>query len=224
VRLSDIRFFTVLAGLLIASVLTSGWTSNEHPATNVAAAPSKALILDASEGERRLHRPPPGALSNLTAPFMLKVDRRNGGAPEFVMLAEDIPPGQGISPHRHPHSDEIIFIHRGTGLASLAGRQATVTTGATIYMPRNTVVGLRNAGTEPLKIVAIFPNPAMKNTLERFQCQKARRLRRSALRSLPQSGRVITILRSMKNHDQLQTRSRSSAYDADAPTVRICET
>jgi quercetin dioxygenase-like cupin family protein len=165
VRLSDIRFFTVLAGLLIACVLTSGWTSNAHPATNVAAAPSKALILDASEGERRVHRPPPGALSNLTAPFILKVDRRNGGAPEFVMLTEDIPPGQGISPHRHPHSDEIIFIHGGTGLASLAGRQATVTTGATIYMPRNTVVSLRNTGTEPLKIVAIFSQPGYEEYL-----------------------------------------------------------
>lgn len=164
-RLSDIRFFTVLAGLLIASVLTSGWTSNAPAATNVAAAPSQALILDASEGERRVHRPPPGALSNLTAPFILKVDRRNGGAQEFVMLTEDIPPGQGIPPHRHPHSDEIIFIHGGTGLASLAGRQASVTTGATIYMPRNTVVGLRNTGTEPLKIVAIFSQPGYEEYL-----------------------------------------------------------
>ena len=163
--LSDFRVFPVLAGLLIASVLTSGWTSDEHPATNVAAAPSKALILNASEGERRLHRPPPGALSNLTAPFILKIDRRNGGAPEFVMLTEDIPPGQAISPHRHPHSDEIIFIHGGTGLALLAGRQTTVTTGATIYMPRNTVVGLRNTGSEPLKIVAIFSQPGYEEYL-----------------------------------------------------------
>jgi quercetin dioxygenase-like cupin family protein len=164
VHLSHIRYLTLLTVLLIGSVLTSGWASNEQ-AANVAAAPSKALILDASEGERRLHRPPPGTLSNLTAPFILKVDRRNGGAPEFVMLTEDIPPGQGISPHRHPHSDEIIFIHGGTGLASLAGRQATVTTGATIYMPRNTVVGLRNTGTEPLKIVAIFSQPGYEGYL-----------------------------------------------------------
>jgi quercetin dioxygenase-like cupin family protein len=165
VRPPDFRVFPVLAGLLIASVLTSGWTSDEHPATNAAAAPSKALILDASEGERRLHRPPPGVLSNLTAPFILKIDRRNGGAPEFVMLTEDIPPGQAIPPHRHPHSDEIIFIHGGTGLALLAGRQATVTTGATIYMPRNTVVGLRNTGSDPLKIVAIFSQPGYEEYL-----------------------------------------------------------
>jgi quercetin dioxygenase-like cupin family protein len=158
-------FFTALAALFIASVVTNGCTSNELPTNHVAAAHSAALILDVSEGERRLHRPPPGALSTLTAPFILKVDRRNGGAPEFVMLTEDIPPGQAISPHRHPQADEIIFIHGGTGLASLAGRQATVTTGATIYMPRNTVAGLRNTGSEPLKIVAMFSKPGFEEYL-----------------------------------------------------------
>jgi quercetin dioxygenase-like cupin family protein len=146
-------------------MVPSGGTSNEPSANIAAVAQSRPLILNESEGERRLHRPPPGALSNLTAPFTLKVDRRNGGAPEFVMVTEDIPPGQAISPHRHPHSDEIIFIHGGTGLALLAGRQAIVTTGATIYMPRNTVVGLRNTGTEPLKIVAMFSQPGYEEYL-----------------------------------------------------------
>lgn len=164
-HLSRIHYLTAITILLIGSVLTTGWTSNGHPATNVSGTSGEALILDASDGERRLHRPPPGALSNLTAPFILKVDRRNGGAPELVMLTEDISPGQGIPPHRHPQSDEILFIHGGTGLASLAGRQATVTTGATIYMPRNTVVGLRNTGTEPLRIVAIFSPPGYEEYL-----------------------------------------------------------
>lgn len=153
------RSFILLASLLGASAMMSDWAANEHPQSNVAREPSQPLILDASEGERRLHRPPPGSLSNLTAPFILKVDRKNGGAPEFVMVSEDIPPGQAIPAHRHPHSDEIIFIYGGTGLAVLAGRQASVTTGATIYMPRNTVVGLRNTGTDPLRVVAVFSQP-----------------------------------------------------------------
>jgi quercetin dioxygenase-like cupin family protein len=159
--------FVVTAVLLASATLTAGCsrkTSSQHTA---AAAPARgeALILQESDGERRVHRPPPGALSNLTALFTLKVDRQNGGAPEFVMMTEDIPPGQAISPHRHPHSDEIIFIHGGTGLASLAGRQATVAAGATIYMPRNAVVGLRNTGTEPLRIVAIFSQPGYEEYL-----------------------------------------------------------
>ena len=159
--------FVVTAVSLASATLTAGCsreTSSQHTAA-AAPARSEALILQESDGERRVHRPPPGALSNLTALFTLKVDRRNGGAPEFVMMTEDIPPGQAISPHRHPHSDEIIFIHGGTGLASLAGRQANVAAGATIYMPRNAVVGLRNTGTEPLSIVAIFSRPGYEEYL-----------------------------------------------------------
>jgi quercetin dioxygenase-like cupin family protein len=165
VPFSNTRFLALLVGALTAAAVTSDWAASEQSPGNVAAEGAQPLILDAAAGERRLHRPPPGGLSNLTAPFILKVDRRNGGAPEFVMLSEDIPPGQAIPAHRHPHSDEIIFIHAGTGLASLGTRQAIVTAGATIYMPRNTVVGLRNTGTEPLKIVALFSQPGYEDYL-----------------------------------------------------------
>lgn len=161
-----------LVALLASSILTGGCSSlgssSEHAShadANSVPARGEPLILREGEGERLIHRPPPGALSNLTAPLILKLDRRHGGAPEFVMLTEDIPPGQAIPLHRHPHSDEIIFIHGGTGLASLGGREATVSSGATIYMPRNTVVGLRNTGTEPLKIAAFFSQPGYEEYL-----------------------------------------------------------
>lgn len=123
------------------------------------AADARPLILADSEGERRLHRPPPAALSNLAAPFIIKVDRRNGGAPELVLFTEDIAPGQAIPPHRHPDADEVLFIHAGTGVAYVAGREATVSAGAMIYMPCNTSVRLRNTGSAPLRIVAIFSRP-----------------------------------------------------------------
>jgi mannose-6-phosphate isomerase-like protein (cupin superfamily) len=95
----------------------------------------------------------------LSAPFILKVDPQTVGATDFVMLYEDIPPGQGISPHHHPHSEEILFVHRGTGLASLGSRTSTVSEGATIFIPPNVRVSLRNTGTQPLGIVAIFSRP-----------------------------------------------------------------
>ena len=131
----------------------------------VTAGRSEPLILAWSEGERRVRRPPPSALSTLGVPFILKIDARNGGAPEFVMITEEIPPTQAIPFHRHPHADEILFIHAGTGVVTLGNREATVTSGATIYMPRNTVVGLRNTGAEPLKIVGIFSRPGYEEYL-----------------------------------------------------------
>lgn len=154
-----------LASTVVIGACSRRASSSSHGTVAVAPARGVPLILQESEGERRVHRPPPGGMSNLASPFVLKVDRKNGGAPEFVMLTEDIPPGQAIPPHRHPHSDEILFIHGGTGLASLAGRQVVVASGATIYMPRNTVVGLRNTGTEPLRIVGIFSQPGYEEYL-----------------------------------------------------------
>ena len=68
--------FAVTAVLLASATLTAGCsreTSSQHTA-GAAPARSEALILQESDGERRVHRPPPGALSNLTALFTLKVD------------------------------------------------------------------------------------------------------------------------------------------------------
>src|SRR5947209_6109752 len=44
------------------------------PGIGCATAAGRPLMLAESDGEQRLHRPPPGALSNLTAPFTIKVD------------------------------------------------------------------------------------------------------------------------------------------------------
>ena len=32
---------------------------------------------------------------------------------------EDVPVGASISPHRHPHSEEVLFIHAGTGTVAI---------------------------------------------------------------------------------------------------------
>jgi uncharacterized cupin superfamily protein len=90
-------------------------------------------VLQSSEGEHRMRRPPPSSLSTLAAPFITKVDERNGGAKDFVIFTEDVPPGQSISPHRHPHSEEILFIHAGTGTAWLDGKESRIGPGTIIF-------------------------------------------------------------------------------------------
>jgi len=93
--------------------------SPAYTTRNLPDSSSAGLILQASEGERRVRRPPPSNVSALAAPFIIKVDRKYGGSPDFFMGYEDIPPGKAIARHYHPHADEILFVHRGTGLASL---------------------------------------------------------------------------------------------------------
>ncbi|HEV7590016.1 MAG TPA: cupin domain-containing protein [Longimicrobium sp.] len=124
------------------------------------------LILQPAEGERRVRRPRPGsAVAHLGTPFILKVDRRNGGSTELVMGYEEIAPGDAIPPHRHLHADEIVFVHRGSGLAGLGSRESAVGTGGTIYIPRDTRITLRNTGAEPLAIVFVFSRPGFEELM-----------------------------------------------------------
>jgi oxalate decarboxylase/phosphoglucose isomerase-like protein (cupin superfamily) len=65
----------------------------------------------------------------------------------------------------HLLADEIIFVHRGSGVAELGDRRAEFTSGATIYIPRNTRITLRNTGTEPISIAFIFSKPGFEELM-----------------------------------------------------------
>jgi mannose-6-phosphate isomerase-like protein (cupin superfamily) len=123
------------------------------------AAPSAGLILQEYEGEVRMRRPRGNTGAEGAPSFIIKVDRQYGESPSFFMGMEEIPPGKKIRRHHHPHAEEILFVHRGTGVVRLGSREVTVHAGATVYIPRNVSVGLRNTGAEPLSLVFIFPEP-----------------------------------------------------------------
>ena len=127
--------------------------------TAALAARNDGLILQSGEGERRVRR------NAGKGPFVIKVDRQNGGSPDLVMGYEDIAPGGEIQLHRHLVADEILFVHQGTGTASLNGRKAHVSAGATIYVPRNVTIGLVNDGTEPLGITFTFSKPGFEELM-----------------------------------------------------------
>jgi mannose-6-phosphate isomerase-like protein (cupin superfamily) len=143
-----------LAYVCLALAQTPG-----QPTPNAFTLSSAGLILRESEGEVRVRRP--GGNNGLagTPSFIIKVDRKYGNSQSFFMGMEDIPPGKKIRLHHHPHAEEILFVHRGTGVIRLGEREAVVTAGATVHIPRNVSVGLRNTGSEPLTLVFIFPEP-----------------------------------------------------------------
>lgn len=128
-------------------------------------AASNPLILDADSGERRIRRTAGIQANTLRAPFTIKIDHANGGSPDLVMGTEDIPPGQGIAAHRHKVADEILFIHRGRGTVELGERTRAVAEGATIYIPKDVRIVLRNTGTVPLSIAFIFSKPGFEDYL-----------------------------------------------------------
>jgi len=159
-----VRFPSILRPLALpAAITTIGACMSCHApraAPAAALAPGNdGLILQSSEGERRVRR------NAGKGPFIIKVDRQNGGSPDLVMGYEDIAPGAEIQLHRHLVADEILFVHRGTGTASLNGRKAHVSAGATIYVPRNVTIGLVNDGTEPLGITFTFSRPGFEELM-----------------------------------------------------------
>ena len=154
-------------GLLVSlafapAVATAPPVAESHPPAEPR---SEGLILQLDEGERRVRRSRAEGAVGLTTPFILKVDRQNGGSEHLVMGYEEIAPGAAIRPHRHLVADEIIFVHHGSGMVHLGDREARIESGGTVYIPRNTLISLRNDGTEPLGIAFIFSSPGFEELM-----------------------------------------------------------
>ena len=151
------HYIAVSAAVLVTTLGSAATAQTHHAAP--AERTGMPLVLQPNEGEHRMRRSPPSSLSTLAAPFIIKVDERNGGAKDFVIFTEDVPVGQTISPHQHPHSEEVLFIHAGTGTAWLNGKEAKIGPGSMIFMPPNTGVRVTNDGKQPISLVAIFSRP-----------------------------------------------------------------
>jgi mannose-6-phosphate isomerase-like protein (cupin superfamily) len=131
--------------------------SGQPPAAVDPKLSTAGLVLQEAEGELRVRRPRGNGQPMGIPTFIIKVDRKSAGSSSFFMGMEDIPPGKKIRLHHHPHAEEILFVHRGSGMARLGAREVAVSAGATVFIPRNVSVGLHNTGTEPLSLVFVFP-------------------------------------------------------------------
>jgi len=116
------------------------------------------LILEKEEGERRVWRPIEGLDSQL-ALFILKVDPHNGGSSHLVLGTEDVPAGDQIHTHRHPDSDEILFLQNGQAKVTVGNATREVHGGATVFIPAGTWISVRNLGKEAIHAVFVFSNP-----------------------------------------------------------------
>jgi quercetin dioxygenase-like cupin family protein len=116
------------------------------------------LILEKNEGERRVMRGYPGN-PGPGRTFILKVDPKNGGSRQLVLIEADGQPGQGIHAHRHPESDEILYFLSGTGRVHLGDAVRIVHAGATVFIPANTWISVDNTGGDVMSTIAIFSAP-----------------------------------------------------------------
>jgi len=87
-----------------------------------------------------------------TGEVVIKVDPRRTGTP-FSMGIETLAPAAAIPLHRYLSKDEVVFIYKGQGRATLNEKSMTVLPGTTLFIPRQTWFGLRNTGTGLLQFI-----------------------------------------------------------------------
>jgi len=153
-----------LAVCVVAAVSSaSSSAATKDPTTS--ASKVAPLILEKNEGERRIWRPIEGAKGwdAQPGPFILKVDRHNGGSSHLVFGTEDLPPGASIDRHRHPGADEILFLQNGSARVSLGDRTREVHGGATVFIPADTWVAVTNVGTDAIGCVFVFSAPGFED-------------------------------------------------------------
>jgi quercetin dioxygenase-like cupin family protein len=149
------RLSIAVCAVLMCGSATAPRAQMAHSTTAVKPTP---LILEKNEGERRVVRGWPGH-PDPGETFILKVDPKNGGSLHLVLLTADIKPGGAIDAHRHPGSDEILYLVNGTARVHLGDAVRVEYSGATVFIPANTWISVDNIGSEVMSTVAIFSTP-----------------------------------------------------------------
>lgn len=104
---------------------------------------------------------------NASTPFLTKdgseirpiLDRTNSGAVNQSLAEATLPPGGVTAAHRHPHTEEIYYILRGTGRMTVGTEEREVGPNDGIRIPPGARHTIRNTGTEPLVFLCCCAPP-----------------------------------------------------------------
>lgn len=69
------------------------------------------------------------------------------------------------TPHRHPHTSEVVYVVAGAGVAWEDGRRTDVAAGDLLAIPRG-VPHATVAGHDGLLLVCFFPHPDLAGNIE----------------------------------------------------------
>lgn len=148
-----LRFVAVLLYALCLSAQTAA--PDESP---------KPVVLQKNEGEWRTRRPREGVASPGTE-FILKIGPKTNGAKHLLVFTEEIRPGAMIPRHKHHTEEEILLIQTGTAHVWLGDKEYNAQSGAVVFIPAETWIGLRNIGNEDISLVAVWNEPGFEEML-----------------------------------------------------------
>ncbi len=138
--------------------------ASKPAASKPAQAGAIPLLLEKDEGESRLGRPEPGEAD--IGGFILKITPKANGSEHLVLVGgEDMHPGDAIPTHKHLEQDEIVLIEKGTIHAHVGDQERDLHAGGMVFIPQHTWISLKNTGTKPASIVAIFSAPGFEDHL-----------------------------------------------------------
>lgn len=109
----------------------------------------KGIVLNEEEGE--IYQWPDRITGEGTARVTIKIARVNGSH-SVSFLSESFVPGDAIKIHKHSNEDELIFLHKGTGILTLDEKEYAVRSGAVALVPKGAWHGLKNTGTENIEM------------------------------------------------------------------------
>jgi quercetin dioxygenase-like cupin family protein len=111
----------------------------------------EGLVVNEEEGETIL-------LRDGTAIVRIKISKTQG-ALSISFLSESFRPGDALPVHKHLNEDELIFLHKGSGLFTLGENQYSITEGAVAIVPKGVWHGLQNTGNENVEMrIAYTPS------------------------------------------------------------------
>jgi quercetin dioxygenase-like cupin family protein len=102
------------------------------------------LVVSEDEGEAFQMR-------DGTAIVKIKIAKVQG-AESISFLSESFKPGDALPVHKHLNEDELIFLHKGSGMFTLGDKQYEIKEGAVAIVPKGVWHGLQNTGSENIEM------------------------------------------------------------------------
>ncbi len=145
-----------LLGLFVVGCNSASQSMPDSPDTDMEAArqalQATPYVLHWHEGE--LLSDSQGRTTNITVSPAT-------GSTDLSFWTTEIPPGSDILVHRHDRTEEILFVHKGSGTVLVGDERIKVQEGSTIYVPRGTYHGLENDSDEDIVIAFVATPPEL---------------------------------------------------------------
>lgn len=154
--------------LMIAVVVVLGLCTFGRPLASEPAAMAQTtehpLILAQDQGETRVWRPLVSESAaeqkfDESTPFIIKIDGKHGGSPDFWFGTETLAAGAGIPYHRHLHEDEVLYVLSGSAHVHVGSLEGDARPGTIVFIPRDTWVSVQPTVKKPLSLLFAFNAP-----------------------------------------------------------------